>query len=237
MGSVIRLFNLPNELSALENEARAHRDLAEIATTQAGTELTEAGVRAEQIVAQAQREAAAISQATKAGADSERYNARQAAINADAATAAANLEESRKRKENKRLLDQQFGAITTTGFQTEDFQDIIRESAEEAEQDALLIRRNGILQNLDFAAQSDLARGRALDIETAGAIEQASVLETGRQTARATIISGRTRSRASTAEAIRGQAAAKAAKSRKTTVVIDSFGDVADDAAKAIGMG
>lgn len=232
MGGIIRLFNVPNERRQLANEARAHREQADIALEQMADEQDDAVFQASSIREQARREAEAIIMQTDAAVQSAQFESRQLAKNADLATVDANINERALRRQGARETSTQVAAIAGSGFELGDFEDIIRTSAEESLQDALLVRRDGVMKHLDLAASSAFRAAEAGDIAEAGLIEQNTVLDTGEKKAKAAEFAGRGRAREMRAEAIKAQSGAKSAQVRRGRVLVNAFAAVADDAAK-----
>lgn len=235
MGGIIKLFTIGKQKKALANEALAFQNQAALARQQARQEEEEGAFNAVSIREQAAAEIEAITASTAAEVAADRFNARQLEASADLATADANINEVLARRQGARGRSSQIAAIATSGFDLSEYDDVTRISAEESLHDALLIRRDGQLKNLDFMAQSLLKRAQAEATIVAGDIEQEAVRTAADNAARSALFTATTRSRASTATSVRALAGASSARSKKGLVAINAVADAASDIVSIAG--
>lgn len=101
--------------------------------------------------------AEAAKEAAEANAKAFRFNARIYERNADVVEEQGYIDEARSRRAGSRFMGEQEAAIAGSGFRFEGFGDLIDDTAQELDLDAIIVRRTGQFKAADFEAQADLA--------------------------------------------------------------------------------
>jgi hypothetical protein len=101
--------------------------------------------------------AEAAKEAAEANAKAFRFNAKIYERNADVVEEQSYIDEARNRRAGSRFMGEQEAAIAGSGFRFEGFGDLLDDTAQELDLDAIIIRRQGQFRAADFEAQADLA--------------------------------------------------------------------------------
>lgn len=137
--------------------------------------------------------AEAAKEAAEANAKAFRFNAAVYARNAETTEEQGYVDEARNRRAGSRFMGQQEAAIASSGFRFEGFQDLLDDTSEELDLDAIIIRRQGQFRAADFDAQSELALMNADAAIKAGEAQAKQAILNGAaqaQAARSSAISG-----------------------------------------------
>lgn len=137
--------------------------------------------------------AAAAREAAAANAAAFRFNAAVYERNADAVEEQGYIDEARSRQAGSRFMGQQTAAIAGSGFSFGGFQDLLENTQDDLDLDAIIIRRQGQFKAADFEAQADLALMNADAAIKAGEAQAKMAILNGQvqaQAARSSAISG-----------------------------------------------
>ena len=117
----------------------------------------------------------------RAQSQAANYNAQVAVIQAKQAREKAALDESRQRKQARRLASTAQSRAGASGVTIQSFSPVFEESTREAELDALIIRHEGETARFGYLAEANLSRAEARNAKKAGIFNVGTTLLGGGQ--------------------------------------------------------